>query len=130
MLNGVLILALAIGTVQGQADVVDNSPFAWVSVGTRVDGQSMDAEMYLGKESVFNIEGDVGARGEWKEFYCLFNGGITLQTIKFSFIGELEILRGENGEMQKSLLVNVVFVRGEEVKRVSTFTYVLNSSSN
>ena len=128
MLYGALVLAMTIGTIQGQAN--DNSPFAWISVSTALDGKQGNIDVFISKESAVSIEGDsAGAKEEWNEFYCLFNGGLRVSSLRLCVIAELQILQGEKGEKGISFFGKAIFSvdEGKDVIRVNTYTYAIES---
>ncbi|MDP2909563.1 MAG: hypothetical protein Q8N69_00615 [bacterium] len=146
--NAVVILVVStmvVGTIQGQSDVVltpekfptveevkeierenamDNSPFGWVSVSTCMDGQKGNANLFVGKHYGLWIEGDAaGAKEDWKEFLCFFDGGIILPSFKFTVWGEQRVLRREGGEENVSFFAKVILSRGEEGKVLRVNSY-------
>jgi len=132
MLYVLLILATVVGgTIQGQAN--DNSPFAWISVSTELDGKERIVEVYLGEEYVINVDGNsVGSQTPGvreKEFYCLLNGGFSISSLHFCVIAEMQILQGENGEKNLSFFGKAIFSIEEEegAVKVSVYEYAVES---
>lgn len=119
MLNGMLVLAMAIGTVQGQAETADNSLFAWVNARVETSICKVDVGAYLdnGSDVYFNI-----FDGDRDKLCCMANGGIALYSVHASFFLDLQCRKGEI-----SFLFLAVLEKGENV---NTFKYMYDSYWN